>query len=406
MRILIVHKNFPAQFRHLAEFFGRETDSEVVFLTQNLRPEWVIPGVKKVLFSTEDLADPIHSFAHGFDAMCRQGVAVLEACKRLRSKGFIPDVIIGHSGWGQTIFLRDVYPDAAFVGYFEWYYNAKSKDSLFDGKTFSEEVLAQMRCLNTPMLHDLVSCDQGVTPTNWQRCQFPLEFQKKLVPVHEGINTQFFCPKSVCLDLPGIDLTGAKELVTYCSRGLEPYRGFPQFYESLPSILEARPGCHVLIVGEDRVCYGSPLPEGRSYKHEMMKKVSVDKSRVHFTGSLPYGMYRNVLQASSVHVYLTRPFVLSWSLLEAMSCGCLIVASNTDPVTEVIRHGTNGLLTSFNSPNKIALDVISALADKRNLQILRDNARSTILERYSVDKCLPTLISMFDNVLGKCRTTW
>lgn len=401
MRVLITHNNFPAQFRHIAEYLGRTPGNQVVFATKTPREEWVIEGVKKAVFTPDgEAADSAHPLCKNFEDSVRHGVGMLRLCRNLKDQGFIPDVILGHSGWGQTMFVRDVFPDTPFIGYFEWYYGANSPETTFDKRARGEGELAQLRLRNTAILHDLTTCRVGVTPTGWQRSQFPSEYQPKIIQAHDGINTQYFAPEDSGqlpinkLDLPGIDLTGAKELLTYCSRGLEPYRGFPQFYEALPAILEARPQCHVLIVGEDRVCYSARLPEGQTYKKMMQEKVAVDEKRVHFTGPLPYGKYKQVLQASSAHVYLSWPFVLSWSFLEAMSCGCLLVGSNTEPVREVLRHKENGLLTDFHSPEKIAKTAIFALAQQKKLLDLRKNARQTILDKYCLSKCLPVHLNI------------
>jgi len=402
MRVLITHNNFPAQFRHIAEYLGRTPGNQVVFATKNLREEWAIEGVSKALFTPDGEAssETAYPLSLNFEDSIRHGTGMLRTCNALKKQGFIPDVILGHSGWGQTMFLRDVFPDSPFIGYFEWYYNANSPETLFDKRPRSDGQLAQLRLRNSAILHDLVACRHGITPTGWQRSQFPAEFQPKIAQAHDGINTQYFTPADDGLlpidqlNLPDTDLTGAKELVTYCSRGLEPYRGFPQFYEALPAILEERPDCHVLIVGEDRICYSPKLPDGQTYKQMAQEKVKVDEKRVHFTGPLPYGQYKQVLQASSAHVYLTWPFVLSWSFLEAMSCGCLMIGSNTEPVREVLRHRENGLLTDFHKPEKIAKTIVFALNRQEKLIDLRKKARQTILDKYCLSKCLPVHLNL------------
>lgn len=405
MRILITHNNFPAQFRHIAEYLGRANGHEVVFATKNPRKEWEIPGVTKAVFTPGKPASiTAHPLSLGFDECTRHGAALLKGCLDLKKQGFIPDVILGHSGWGQTLFLRDAFPNTPFIGYFEWYYNGDSAETHFDGNARTPIQLAQLRMRNTCILHDLTACSTGIAPTAWQRSQFPPEFQPKIKQVHDGIDTRYFAPLKngrlpiEALDLPNADLTGAKEIVTYCSRGMEPYRGFPQFYKALPAILEERPDCHVIIVGEDRVCYSSRLPNGKTYLQAMREKVSVDDKRVHFTGPLPYGKYKQVLQASSAHVYLTWPFVLSWSLLEALACGCMVVASDTEPVREVITHEKNGLLTSFHSPQQIAESTIDALARQDELASLREQGRETVLERYCLSKCLPVHLKLLSQV--------
>jgi len=405
MRLLVTHNNFPAQFRHICEYLGRTPGNKVVFATKNPRQEWVIPGVDKLVFTPDGTPDE-HAYAPGrnFEEGTRHGIGLLRALIALKKKGFVPDVMLGHSGWGQTMFLQEVYPDTPFIGYFEWYYNARGREATFENRAKSEFDNAMLRLRNTAILHDLISCRAGISPTNWQRSQFPVEFQSKIVQAHDGINTRYFAPlregllPPEKLDIPGVDLTGVKELVTYCSRGLEPYRGFPQFYDSLPAILAERPDCHVLIVGDDRVCYSPKPPDGQSYKSQALERTKVDEKRVHFCGALPYGKYKDVLLASSAHVYLTWPFVLSWSFLEAMSCGCLLVGSNTDPVREVLVHKENGLLTDFHDPQKIAGSVIYALKHQDRLAGLRQNARRTVLERYCLSKCLPLHLRLLNDV--------
>lgn len=401
MRILVTHNNFPAQFRHICEYLGRTPGHQVVFATKNPREEWEIPGVNKAVFKPDgEPGKDAYPLARSFEDGIRHGVGMMRLMTQLKKQGFVPDVILGHSGWGQTLFARDVFPDSPFVGYYEWYYNATSPETTFDGRDRTPLERAQLRMRNSSILHDLAACRLGITPTNWQRSQFPAEFQPKLIQAHDGINTRYFTPEPggllpiEKLDLPNTDLTGAKELITYCSRGLEPYRGFPQFYDALPAILDERPDCHVLIVGEDRVCYSPRLPDGQSYKQQAMERTKVDEKRVHFTGPLPYGVYKQVLLASSAHVYLTWPFVLSWSFLEAMSCGCLVIGSNTEPVREVLRHRENGLLTDFHSSKKIAKTTIFALKRQEKLLELRKNARQTILDRYCLSKCLPAHLNI------------
>jgi glycosyltransferase involved in cell wall biosynthesis len=182
---------------------------------------------------------------------------------------------------------------------------------------------------------------------------------------------------------------------------MDVYRGFPQFIEAIAHVLDRRPNCHVAIVAAERVAYGKSRPDGTSYKDWMLQKVPLDLSRVHFIGTLPYKFYRKVIQSSSVHVYLTRPFVLSWSMLEAMSTGCLLVASNTPPVTEVIRDGENGLLVDFFNPQQIADRIDEVLDHGDRLQSLRNNARQTILDHYARTKLLPQHLQLLDDVANR-----
>ncbi len=407
MRVLFIHPNFPAQFRHLATVLGRDPANKVVFATRSERPEWAIPGVEKHLIgpgSAEDKrARTTHPFARGFEDAVRSGEDTARALGELRNKGFIPDVVYGHSGWGATMFLKDVFPDAAFLAYFEWFYRARGSDVDFDpAEPPTWQTVASVRAKNASILLDLESCDFGYSPTAWQRSQFPREFRHKIALIHDGIDTDYFRPASEGeppLELAGIDLSGARELVTYATRGMEPYRGFPQFMEAAALILKQRPGCHIVVAGSDRVCYGKRLPEGQSHKQQALKRLDLDTSRLHFPGALPYGQYKRLLQTSNAHVYLTRPFVLSWSLLESMSCGCLVVASDTQPVREVIRHGVNGLLAPFFSPERIAETVVQALERKDDLRPLREKARATIEGRFALRRLMPAHLNLLRAVL-------
>ena len=392
MRILFLHSNFPAQFRHLAVALGQDSNNQVVFGTT--RKEGSLPGVHKALYAPSREAHPqTHHYARPLEGAVLQGQAVYRLADQLKAQGFIPDVVYGHSGWGPTLFIKDIFPKAKLLCYFEWFYHAHGSDADFDpSEPLTPDDEARIRIKNAPILIDLYSCDRGLSPTYWQQQQFPPEFRSKLQVHHDGIDTQFFQPQpGAKLFLPHInlDLREVPEIVTYVARGMEPYRGFPQLIETVSLLQKRRPQCHVVIVGENRVAYGRSLPDGKTYKDVMLEKFPLDLSRVHFTGLLPYPEYLQVLQASSVHLYLTRPFVLSWSMLEALSTGCLIVGSNTAPVTEMIQDGVNGLLVDFFDTHKICDRIEEALDNPTSMAALRAKARETILDRYDLAKLLP-----------------
>lgn len=395
MRILFLHPNFPAQFRHLATALAQDPQHQVVFGTQ--RAEGNLPGVHKAVYRVPHTGrSQTHQYVRSLESAVLEGQAVYRMGQALKAQGFIPDMVYGHSGWGPTLFIKDLFPQAKLSGYFEWFYHAHGSDADFDpSDPLDANGAARIRVKNTPILMDLVNCDRGLSPTHWQHQQMPTEFQPKLKVLHDGIDTNFFCPKpGAKLVLPeiGLDLSQADEIVTYATRGMEPYRGFPQFMEAVALIQQRRPNCHVVVVGADRVAYGKTLPDGKTYKQLMLEKLPLDLSRLHFTGSLPYDQYRQVLQASSAHIYLTRPFVLSWSMLEAMATGCLVIGSDTAPVREVITDGKNGLLVDFFSPAEIADRVDEALGHSTRLANLCANARDTILKRYDLATLLPQQI--------------
>jgi glycosyltransferase involved in cell wall biosynthesis len=395
MRALFLHPNFPAQFRHVAAALGREGRHKIVFATKNERPEWNIPGVEKALYKAPDSDEQTgrHLVKPFADAVL-QGEAVYKLLTGLKAKGFRPDIIYGHSGWGTTLYIKEVFPEAPFLGYFEWFYDPEGYDANFDpprrSKKPKEKPPSILRTRNAAILNDLWVCDRGICPTHWQKSQFPVQLRDKLQVLHDGVDTDYFAPdENARLRLPGLDLSQAEEIVTYASRGMEPYRGFPQFMQAVDLLLKKRKSCHVVIAASERVCYGSKPKDGKSWKEIMLSKLDLDMDRLHFTGSLPYGQYKSLLQASKVHVYLTRPFVLSWSAVESMACGCSLVASDTPPVREALRDRESALLADFYSPEDIALRIEELLEDRALAETLSGAARAVAEERYSLKKLLP-----------------
>ena len=392
MNILFLHPNFPAQFRHLAFILGKDPRNKVVFGTT--REEGELPCVRKIVYKPHRQATAsTHHYVQPLENAVLHGQALYRIAEQLRSEDFIPDIVYGHSGWGPTMFVKDIFPNAQSLCYFEWFYHSNGSDVGFDPKMkIKRDTRSKIRMKNAPILTDLYSCDRGLAPTYWQQQQFPAEFRGKIKVIHDGIDTDFFTPKAeVKLILPSLnlDLTGIHEIVTYVARGMEPYRGFPEFMESVALLQRRRPKCHVVIVGIDDVFYSPLLADGKTYKQLMLEKLPFDLTRVHFAGHLSYPDYLLVLQASAVHVYLTYPFVLSWSMMEAMSTGCLLVASNTAPVTEIIRDGENGLLADFFSPEEIA-DRVGEVLDKPDLmKSIRAMARQTIMTNYSQTALIP-----------------
>ncbi|HEY9647854.1 MAG TPA: glycosyltransferase family 4 protein [Chroococcidiopsis sp.] len=399
MRILFIHNNFPAQYRRVAQALAADPSHQVVFATKNT--DVTLPGIHKVVYApSRDAHDSTHFYVRPFESAVLHGQAVFRLAEQLKAANFVPDIICGHSGWGPCMFIKDAFPQVPLLCYFEWFTNAHGSDADFDPAypPTSDDIL-RYRASNASLLIDLQSCDWGLSPTHWQRTQFPQEFHPKISVLHDGVDTEFFCPRpGARLVLPPLDLSAVDELVTYVARGMDLYRGFPQFMEAIALVLQRRPRCHVAIVAGDRVAYGKPHPDGISYKEAMLNRLDLDRSRVHFLGTLPYSQYLQVIQASSVHIYLTRPFVLSWSLLEALSTGCLVIASDTAPVTEVIRDGDNGLLVDFFSPSQIADRVDEVLDHPTRLQAIRDRARSSVVDHYALAQLLPRHIQLLTDI--------
>jgi glycosyltransferase involved in cell wall biosynthesis len=401
MRILLIHRMFPGQFRYLAAALAQDPRNEVVFLTSAAAGD--IPGVKKVIYQPHRNAHPAtHTYLKSMENTVLHGQAACKAALQLKNSGFVPDVIYGHSGWGPTLFMADVFPRTPIVCLFEWFYHAHGSSFDFDPAfPITADNEAEIRVKNAGILPDLVQCVKGISPTAWQHRQIPQEFHAKIAIIHEGIHTGFFQPNpgaKLVLSQLSLDLSPVKEIVTYVATGMEPLRGFPQFMAAVSEIQRRRPECHIVVVGEDRTEYSNRLPGGKTYRQDALEKYSYDMSRLHFTGRLSVPDYLTVLHASSVHVYLTYPFILSWSLLEAMACGCLIVGSDTSPVREVIENNVNGLLVDFFSPSAIADRVVEALEDHERMSIIKTQARNTILAKYDLKLLLSRQINLLQTV--------
>jgi glycosyltransferase involved in cell wall biosynthesis len=325
-----------------------------------------------------------------FELAIRHGTAVASALRMLRDQGVIPDVIVGHSGWGETLFVKDVYPEVPLLAYFEFFYRHEGVDVDFDPEfPPSPDDSARLRVRNAVNLLSFQSADWGNAPTRWQQSLYPEEMRARISVIHEGIDTDAIRPDPdawLQLDRDNLVLTRNDEIITYVARNLEPYRGFHVFMRALPEIQRRRPDAHVLIVGGDEVSYGSPLRSGLTYRQHMLAELEgkVNLDRVHFLGQLPYENYVSLLQISSAHVYLTYPFVLSWSFLEAMAAGCVVIGSRTPPVEEVIEDGVNGFLVDFFSTDELVDKIETILDDKALSEQIRDQGRQTVIKKYDL----------------------
>jgi glycosyltransferase involved in cell wall biosynthesis len=402
MKILFVHQNFPGQYLHLARHLARQPENQVVFITQ--RKDAELPGVRKIVYQPHrEVTLNQHRYLRDMEAGVLNAQAVVRVALDLKKSGFTPDVMVGHNGWGEIWYLKDVFPKTPLLGYFEFFYRFDGADVGFDpAEPVSFDTAPRIRTKNAGNLLGLEAADWGQCPTRWQHSTYPAIYQPKLQVVHEGIDTDVVVPDHTArLRLPGteIELAAGDEVVTYVARNLEPYRGFPSFMRSLPAILSARPKAQVVIVGGDETSYGARLPDGQSYRQKLLDELgdSLDTRRVHFLGKVPYPLFLNVLQVSRVHVYLTYPFVLSWSMLEAMAAGCLVVGSRTAPVEDVIRDGENGVLVDFFRPEEIAERVGEVLAEPEQFISQRAQARQTIVENYDLKRiCLPEQLRLID----------
>ena len=371
MRILISHCSYPAQFRRLAPELASQ-GHQVVFLHQ--QREWHAPepgAVQLVSYQAARSQDPAacHPYLRRLETAVCQGQAAYRAARALQENGFAPDLILSHAGFGSGLFLKDAFPHARRIGLFEWYYNAHGSDVDFlqNGVIEANQQL-RLRSWNAQLLLELVDCDRAVVPTRWQKQQFPDFLQPRLSQVHEGVDVeQLKQLRRNQQQRPAWMPQGdGLELVTYVSRGFEEYRGFPQAMQALALVQQQRPNAHILIAGSDVVCYGKPRNDGRSWREWAQQDCGLEPTRTHWLGPLGSEDYKLLLAMTDAHLYLTIPFVLSWSLLEAMAAGCPIVASATAPVEEVIDHNVEGVLANFWEPKAIA-DALAGLLNNPTL---------------------------------------
>ena len=412
MRVCFIHQNMPGQYRHMIaamlergdEVFG--IGEQAAIQRYGLRhPRLSLLGYG---IPPEDQRPSVPPHLREFDLQVARGQAVAKALRMLKEKKLDPDLIVVHPGWGEAMFVRSEYPDVPLLGYCEFFYRARGADYGFDPEYASGPAgLHRLQVRKLPHLLALDDIDAGVCPTEWQRAQFPTEHLHKLSVIHEGIDTDVLAPKAGAeVTLGDWTLRQGDPVVTYVARNLEPYRGFHTFMRALPALQRRSPDARVVIVGGDEVSYGMRLPPGESYRARLLKEVGdqLDHSRIRFTGKLPYATYTALLQVSAVHAYLTYPFVLSWSLLEAMASGCAIVASSTPPVEEVIVDGVNGWLTDFFDAEALAEKLAGVLAGRDDTADVRTAARRTAVERYDLKQhCLPQALELLSRVASLRR---
>jgi glycosyltransferase involved in cell wall biosynthesis len=305
-----------------------------------------------------------------------------------------------------------VFPAAKVIVYAEYYYRAEGGDVGFDPEIgeLSFEQRLRVRAKNGSLNLMTSEADLATTPTEFQKSCFPPSLLAHIVVAHDGIDTAAAAPRAdASLAIPGTRLVfrPGDEVVTNLNRHLEPMRGIHRFLRALPAVLESRPKAHAVIVGSDQ---GSPYggqPGGafKTWKDKYLAEMAgrLDLSRVHFLGRVERHIYLDVLAVSACHVYLTFPFVLSWSLLESLAAGCLVVASDTAPVREAIRHGDNGMLVDFFDTAGLSAAIIRALADPAAFTAMRARARADAIARYDQETvCLPKMVDLIEG-LGPAR---
>jgi glycosyltransferase involved in cell wall biosynthesis len=407
MKYLFVHQNFPGQFLHLLRRLVAQRQHDIVFISEP--NENAIAGVRRITYKPQPRPDvPTHENARDFaQAMARADV-VAKAGTELKRLGFVPDIIIGHHGWGELLNLPDVWPGVPLLGYHEYYYSLTGQDIDFDPEfTIGVNMFGNIRAKNAVNLVALTNPGFGQTPTQFQRDTYPEWARSKMAVLQEGVDLDKCRPLAGerATSIGGVRIEASDRLVTYVARDLEPYRGFHQIMRALPAVLRAHPAARVIMVGGDGVSYGAKLSSG-TWRERLTLELgrSLDASRVHFPGKLDYESYLRLLQRSDAHVYFTYPFVASWSLREAMACGCALVVSDTAPVREFVTHGKTGILTPFFDPGALADRIGEALEGGPKVTRMRGAARHWAENNLSMVDYLDRYEALVGGLIGEPAT--
>lgn len=396
MHVLFIHQNFPAQFGHIAAYLVQRKGFRSTFVSQ--QPPGNDGGVERIQYQIRGGAtQQTHYCSRSFENAIWHSHGVFEA---LQARPDIkPDLVVGHSGFLSTAFLRELY-DCPIVNYFEYYYHTRGTDMDYR-PDFPYPALNHLRARarNAGLLMDLEECDAGYSPTRWQRGLMPRTYRHKLRTIFDGVDTNLWRPQ------PGLPrsvgeraLPDDVRIVTYVSRGMESIRGFDIFMKVAKLLCQRRRDVVFVVVGEDRVCYGGDLEftGGQSFKEWVLARDDYDLSRFIFTGLMPIPALAQLFSISDLHVYLTVPFVLSWSLMDALACGATVLASNTAPVREMIEHDRNGLLVDFFDVEGLADAAERVLDAPDEYRRLGQAGADMIRQRYSLEVCLPRMLDLYE----------
>ena len=412
MQILIIHQNFPGQYKHLAPALV-EQGHQVFSLTPKVEKRTVWKGVQLLPYKISRASSKeIHPWLADLETKVIRADACYRQALAWKEKGLNPDVILAHHGWGEPMFLKDVWPDAKMGIYCELYHLDSGESVNFDPEFETKDLRSnalrlRLRNLNNTLHFE--AADAGISPTEFQASTFPEPFRSDISVIHDGIDTELVKPNpdAVLKISDDLSLTRDDEVITFINRNLEPYRGYHAFMRALPKLLKARPNAQVVLLGGDEVSYGSKPPAGKTWKQiyidEVRDQISdEDWARVHYLGRVPYDTFLAMMQVSRLHIYLTYPFVLSWSLLEAMSAEAAILASDTAPVLEAIRDDETGMLTDFFDGDALVEKANALLEDPDKRARLGKAAREFVLKTYDLKAhCLPTQLEWVAKLTAK-----
>lgn len=405
LNIVFIHYELPGQFLHLIRYLAKQPQYNVFGICHENAEAVNDNSLYQQLYTYQPKqldSSLTHHYVTDLQRSVLNAQAVFEILQQCLLQGIHFDLAVAHTGWGETLYFKDIYPDTPLLGYAEFFFHAKGADAGFDPENpVSKDRSLQIKTLNAQLLLGMNECDTLVTPTNWQKSLFPELWQDQLNMIHEGVNVDLCKPdQEITFTLPGgTQLSRKNEVVTYSARNLEPYRGFPVFLKAIERVCQSRPDCHIIITGGDQISYSKKLADGECYREKYLKTVSLPESRVHFLGKVSYSTHIQLLQLSSVHVYLTYPFVLSWSFIEAMACGCVIIASDTPPVMDFLEAERNGITVKFFDDEQIAGEIGEVFNHPQRKSYLGRAARDKINKYYQHHFSINHYLNLFKQLL-------
>ncbi len=406
MKYLFVHQNFPGQYLHILQHLTTDPSNEIVFMSEPSSRS--MDGVRRLLYTfPRPDQEAIHPVARDLDYAGRRAELVSNMAANLKRLGFVPDIIIGHHGWGELLDLVDIWPGVPLLGYFEFYYHTDGADVVYDPEfVMAPDRFPRVRAMNAINLLALNLGQHGQTPTRFQRDTYPEWARPSIRMIREGAQLDVCKPDPAArkrrFEIGDFKVAPGEKLLTYVARNLEPYRGYHTMMRALPQLMRDRPDLKVVMIGGDDVSYGARLAND-TWRNVFLREVEsrIDMNRLCMPGQIAYDKYLELLKRSDTHVYLTYPFVASWSLREALAMGCAIVASDVESVTEFITHDDNGLLVPGLDPGTLADTVLKVLADTKLNKRLRVSARRYAETHLDMKDYIASMMATIAELTGK-----
>ncbi|MFV0292185.1 MAG: glycosyltransferase [Paracoccus sp. (in: a-proteobacteria)] len=401
-RILFLHRTGPAQFEFLSKWLV-EQGWDVTMVHSGDNPDTETDGIRTRWFHSRQPMQKQSDFRYVLEYASVNCLGASELMFRMRyDEGYIPDIVMAHVGWGVGLCVKDIWPECKYVAYHEWYYTNRNwvtgKAEVPRGVTS----LVGDRMRNLPISGEMDLADANWCPTRFQASRFPPEMQRQISVLPDGVNCEIHTPDpNARLDFDWVNIPAGQNIVTYATRGMEPLRGFPQFLRGLAELQKQRQDFEAVIIANDTVSYGTPLPYGDSWWLRMIDQLDLDHRRIHVNSMRPRQEYTRALQASSAHVYFTEPFVTSWSLSESLAMGCLIIGSNTPPVTELIEDMENGIIVDMDDPEEVAEMIGWSFDHPREASEIRAQARQDILDKYNAEHVFLAKEALLLDLIGR-----